>query len=123
MNELPEHFDSLSGASELKAELGYWPSFHDAEIIEICIRTQGISEIKVRPVKQEAPKRKTQNVIVVLQIAEIESLNLTGFYSQNIILELRITANRDGFHIDIDGTVGLSGQITAKQISVKLLAD
>lgn len=123
MSDLPELVGSITGISTLKRDLGYWPSFHDAEILEVCLSTGGNSELKIRPVLQENLSRIDQGIIIVFEIAEIESLNLSGFYSQNIIMELTISVANNCFRIDIDGSVGLSGQITAKQLSVKVLTE
>ncbi len=123
MSNLSELVDLVSGISALKRDLGYWPSFHDAEILEVCLSTRGNSELRIRPVLQENLSRIDRGAVVIFEIAEIESLILSGFYSQNIIMELTISVVNNCFLIDIDGSVGLSGQITAKQLSVKLFTE
>jgi hypothetical protein len=121
MSDTDELTDKISGADSLIKLFGYWPSFHDAEIVELCLRTQGISELKIRLTGEKSLAGSALNVIIVFEMAEIESLELLDFYSQNIILELVIIRTGSSFKIDIDGSVGLSGTFTTKQLSVKIL--
>jgi hypothetical protein len=44
---LPGGLESVAGAQELHDWFGYWPSFHDAEVIEFSIGTAAPSRLLV----------------------------------------------------------------------------
>lgn len=124
MLDLPDNLIQETGAAVLLREFGYWPSFHDAEIIEVSLKTQGASVLKVRSIFQDRILARDKEVCVVFTFSDIESLELDGFYKQNIILELIVSRPKDLYVIEIDSSVGLSGRICARHLSIShLLSD
>lgn len=121
MKNLDAFLPEISGANDLIELFGSWPSFHDAEILEISLRTEGISQLKIKPASNNFLAEKKTDLFVVLEITNIDSLELSDFHMQNIILELIITHSNNLFLITIDSSVGISGQIRAKQLSFKIL--
>lgn len=121
MKNLDAFLPEIGGASDLIKLFGSWPSFHDAEILEISLKTEGISELKIKPASKNFLVEKKTDLFVVLEITHIDSLELSDFHAQNIIMELIITHSNNLFLITIESSVGISGQIRAKQLSFKIL--
>jgi len=44
---VPTEVEQITGAAELHDWFGYWPDFHDAEIVSLHLNRQGISFLRV----------------------------------------------------------------------------
>ncbi len=44
---VPVELKEISGAAELHDWFGYWPSFHDAEIVSLHLNRQGRSSLRL----------------------------------------------------------------------------
>jgi len=45
--EFPKELEGMAGARELYSWFGYWPSFHDAEVVSLQMNRAGTSSIAV----------------------------------------------------------------------------
>jgi hypothetical protein len=95
----------IPGTEEVMAALGYWPSFHDAEVLAFTMSrgknpTDYKSEARIEVhVKEYAPRHEgtaqfemsiVKNVIISFVFTDVESLQVEDFNFQNVINSIRI---------------------------------
>ena len=123
---MEEILKSIPGAIELFTWFGYWPGFHDAEIVSLRLNRSGASTLQIHTwhttdqVDVQGYYIMEKHLLVCFQMEEIISLSLSDFNSQNVISGLGISQSEDGFIIDIDPCYGLSGRIAARKISIEI---
>jgi Immunity protein 50 len=116
---------SIPGAAELVSWFGRWPSFHDAEVINLTLNRSGVSTLKVHTWEMTSEIDGSgyfilrKHVLVTFLIEEILSLDLTDFNQQNVIFGLDLSRIDDGFQLRLDPCYGVSGTIAARKISVE----
>jgi Immunity protein 50 len=116
----------IPGARELQDWFGYWPSFHDAEIIELALNRAAPASLKVhtwemtKDVDEKGYYVTAKHVIVELTFEAISGLALTGFNHQNVIFGMEIEKIDSGFRVNLDECYGLAGTIEAGKISINL---
>jgi len=83
----------LDGSEAVEALFGFWPSFHDAEILRIEIDRNGprVAADLLAPV-QPGSRR---HVVVRLVFHEVEDLTLNGFNYQNVIWSLALEVSSE----------------------------
>ena len=124
MNEIA--MSEIPGAANVVQWFGYWPTFHDAEIIEVSIRREGKSSLRIhtwRSTSQIDPKShyiNDRHAVVTFGFEQISDLELTNFNHQNVIGGLQIEHSGSGFRVKIDPCFGLDGYIEAAQLEVSL---
>jgi len=123
---LPNGLEAISGAHELHDWFGYWPSFHDAEIMRLDLNRHGSSTLFVHTwemtdkIDGEGFYVLDKHVVVEFMLEDVSGLNLTGFNFQNVIFELSIEKKEEGFLLDLAPCYGLAGTIEAKNLSIRL---
>src|SRR5438067_11086704 len=76
---------SAPGASDLVAWFGYWPSFHDAEVLSIHLNRSGESSVAIQTWHRtnEVDDRgyfiATKHVLVTFMLEGIQSVQLNDF--------------------------------------------
>jgi len=101
-------------------------SFHDAEIVELHLDRAGDSYIRVHwwIMRPELDERGyyllDKHAIVTFHLRGISDLDLNGFNSQNVIFGLEIRTSDEGLKLLLEPCHGLSGTITAKEISAEI---
>jgi hypothetical protein len=95
----------IPGADEVLAALGYWPSFHDAEVLTFAIsRGEKPTDYKSEAhltvqVREYAPRHEgtaqfemsiVKNVVITFAFTGVESLQVEDFNFQNVINSIRI---------------------------------
>jgi len=116
---------SIPGAAELTSWFGHWPSFHDAEIINLTLNRTGISILKIHTWEMTNETDGSghfvlgKHVLVTFQFEEIISLDLADFNQQNVLFGLDLSRTDDGFRMVLDPCYGVSGTIAARSFSVK----
>ena len=103
----------VHGASELARELGGWPSFEDAEVIDVSLRREGESVIGI----QLADPPRT---VVEFVLTDVYGLTLEQFNDQNAIAGLGVESDEDLLQIRLAPRHGLSGFIQAKRARVRV---
>ncbi|WP_051979715.1 Imm50 family immunity protein [Edaphobacter aggregans] len=106
---------NFPGAADVIDWFGAWPSFHDAEIVSLELNRVGTSILKVH-----AFSSRTKHAIVSFLLYDIVTIHLDDFNHQNVIFDLKILRNPEGYEILLAPCYGLSGSIVAKQIQVTL---
>jgi hypothetical protein len=117
---------SIPGAAELHDWFGYWPSFHDAEIVSLVLNRDGPSTLCVHTwhsssqVDERGCYIKEKRVGVNFHMEDILSLALTNFSQQNVIFGLEILKDSHGYRLVLDPCYGLGGSITVRALSIEL---
>ena len=105
---------------------GQWPSFHDAEILELHLDRAGRSWIKVHAwnmtdkVSAEGHCVLDKHAVVTFLLEGLTELELEGFSSQNVISGLQVERVEHGFRLTLDPCYGLAGTFEAAKASVDL---
>jgi hypothetical protein len=90
----PIELAALSGARELYDWFGYWPRFHDAEVMSLNLNLMGTSFLSVSTwettdeVHSQNFYVSRKHLVVRFLITGITELGLTDFSSQNILFDL-----------------------------------
>ena len=132
--KLVEHSERLTNI------FGYWPSFHDAEVIEFALWRGDVDPEKDRYI---GPVLTTKihlweltcemdttghcvlrhETLAVLRFHEMEDLQFEGFNHQNAIYGLSITAEPrkdlpDAIRVEFEPAFGLTGTFRCSRIEV-----
>jgi hypothetical protein len=100
--------EQIAGAERLTAVLGYWPSFHDAEVYWIRLERDplddGLGPVLDALIKTEERTAEVspdghcvlrKHVSVLMRFHECDDVKLEDFNHQNALLELGIRDIRD----------------------------
>jgi hypothetical protein len=123
---LPLQVASIDGAQELYDWFGYWPTFHDAEVLRLELNRSGSSLLTVRTkeVTSETGKKgyyvPAKNVTVEFMIEGVLDLDLNGFSHQNVISYIEVEKTTNGFLVTLSPCYGLAGTIEVSKISIRL---
>jgi hypothetical protein len=124
---LPSDLEAIPGAQQLFEWFGYWPTFHDAEVISLELKRSGESTLAVHAwemtnrVDDKGYYEQTKHAVVQFVLEDILELNLNGFSCQNVIARLSLSKTQTGFLLDLAPCYGFSGTIEAERISISLV--
>ncbi|MEG0775577.1 Imm50 family immunity protein [Clostridium sp.] len=107
---------SIKGADRFIELHGYWSAFHDDYIKEIKMDTNGITLI----IDMEVRKDQIFNQEIILKLNDIESMELSNWYCSNIIFEMIFKYKGEYIEVGIGSSLGLTGSILCKDISVEV---
>jgi len=117
----------MPGAEQVVAWFGYWPPFHDAEVLQLHLNRRGVSILSVhawrmteKTHQSDGPRQyvSEKHAIVRFELAAISDLDLSGFSTQNVLAALHIERNGEIFHLRLEPLYGIGGRIDAGQCSV-----
>jgi Immunity protein 50 len=123
---LPTHVQEIPGATELYDWFGYWPNFHDAEIVSLHLDRKGSSSMRVhtwemtKALDEKGYYVLVKHVVVEFIFEGVRGLSVNGFNHQNVIFGLNIEQAESGFRVNLDGCYGIEGSIEADKISLHL---
>jgi hypothetical protein len=123
---LPFEVASIDGAQELYDWFGYWPSFHDAEVVRLELNRSGPSSLSVLTrettgeVDQKGYHVPAKNATVDFMIEGISDLDLNGFSHQNVVNNIKIEKTPNGFLVTLWPCYGLAGTIDSSKISIQV---
>jgi hypothetical protein len=126
---VPSEVSEIQGANELHEWFGYWPGFHDAEIVSLHLNRKGTSSLSVhtwemtKEVDAKGYYVLTKHVVVEFILESVSGLTLNGFNHQNVIFGLVIEKIDSGFRLTLDECYGLAGILEAKKISLRLIPE
>jgi hypothetical protein len=122
---LPNLIEStIPGAEQLIAWFGAWPTFHDAEVLDLSLKREGQSCVRVHAWRMTAEIDSTghfvldHHVIVSFWFEDILDLELTAFSGQNVVSGLTCEKTEHGFKVTMFPCFGVAGYIEAERISV-----
>jgi hypothetical protein len=132
-------YDAVVGGTELVQWFGRVPSFHDAEILSLCLHRRGESFLRLHgwimtgAVGQDGYFILDKHAIVTFRLTEIMDLQLSSFSRQNVIggLTLRRAPYRpdrrphltsdplpEDIEVELEPCYGLDGLIRARSVSI-----
>jgi hypothetical protein len=123
---LPAELVGIQGAQALYDWFGYWPDFHDGEILSLHVNRSGSSSILVHTwgytgqTDERGYHITEKHVVVEFVLAGILGLNLEGFSHQNVVAGADIQKTDGGFLLTLYPCYGLSGAVEAAQIAIRL---
>ena len=100
--------ESIEGSQKLTEIFGYWPSFHDAKILELHFSRGDVDPDAGRYIfpllqvrihlwelncggEEQAPIATRHHTLATLRFADVDEFRMEGFNHQNAILGLSIT--------------------------------
>lgn len=119
-----EVIDEAPGTAEFIEWFGYWPSFHDAEVLDLKISRSGPSTIRIHTFKMTDLVNRQgffvciKHVVVSFVFERVTNLSLNYFNSQNVIAELHLRQNIDGYQLTLEPCHGIDGTIAGDGIHV-----
>jgi hypothetical protein len=118
--------DKVPGASELTKWFGYWPSFHDAEVLDIELHRTGHSTVRIHTFETSSETNSqgfficTKHVIVGFILEGLKDLHLNDFNGQNVITGLDLKQIGEGYELTLEGCHGVDGTLTADRIHIDI---
>jgi hypothetical protein len=129
MAEPPE----IPGADQVVQWFGYWPSFHDAEVLSITLNRSGASYVQIHTWEKTSEVDangyyvRTKHAVVtflfegfLMDREEISRMRIEWFNHQNVLTSLRVVRIPDGHSLFLDGIFGVDACIDCERISVTL---
>jgi hypothetical protein len=123
---MPIKIDEITGAAELHDWFGYWPDFHDAEIMSLHLNRAGSSVLRLhtwetsKEVDHQGNYVQKKHLVVELGLNNISELDLHDFNNQNVISGLIINRSDSGFRLQLGACYGLAGFVEAEKISIRI---
>ncbi len=122
----PEWLDEVPGASELFDWFGYWPDFHDSEVLSIHLDRSGTSSVRVHAfdttdkVDEKGYFVAQKHVIVSFLLENVLTCDLKWFDTQNAVFEIALVRTEDGFDLCLEYSHGVCGTITAGNVRIEM---
>jgi hypothetical protein len=126
---MEELIRSVPGAQQVFDWFGYWPPFHDAEVLSIELNRTGMSKVRVhtfRMTSEVGPKGFyicDKHCIVTFVLKEITGVELAHFNHQNALQGLGLHRENDEFVLLFAPAHGVDGTIRAKDVSIEMLPE
>jgi|SRR6516162_3781392 hypothetical protein len=99
-NTFSTELEEVAGAQKLFDCFGYWPNFHDAEVISVHLNRVGPSALLVHTwdtkdsVDAQGYFVQQTHVLVSFLLYEISELSLEAFNRQNVLFGLELVCKR-----------------------------
>ena len=125
---VPQGLEDVAGAAQLHDWFGFWPSFHDAEIVSLVLNRTGVSLLQIHTwhltneLDEKGYFKCVKDVVVEFKMENIQLLKLEDFNFQNVIFGLELEKRGDDFRLTLDPCFGLSGVLEMKSVSISLSA-
>src|SRR5271169_2744095 len=116
----------VPGADALFQWFGYWPDFHDAEVLEIDLNRSGSSRVRVHTfhVSDQVGKDGcyvcVKHVVVSFLLEGLKTVQLAGFNNQNVVSEVALMRTDGGFQLFLEPCYGAEGSLTAERIRIEM---
>lgn len=125
---MPEPEPSLTvepeGAEAVRRWFGSWPSFHDAEVLEVHLVRDGVSRLRVHCwimsdcVDKDGYYVHEKEAVVTFELEGLKDLELADFSSQNVLSSLRVDRLDGGWRLSLWPSWGIGGAVEAGQLRV-----
>ena len=126
MRGLPAGVEQIDGAQELYDWFGYWPAFHDAEVLRFQLNLKAPCHLSLHTwemtsrVDERGFYELTKHVVVDFTLTNVSALNFVDPWERSILLDLTIERTGAGFRLDLSSSYGLSGSLEAEHLSLRL---
>ena len=117
---------SIPGADSVTEWFGRWPTFHDAEVLELTLRRKGRSWLRLRSFRmtQEVDAAGyfvlDRHAAITFWFDNVLDVELADFSAQNVIFGLTCEPKEKGFRVTMAPCFGIAGYIEAEHVSVSL---
>src|SRR5258707_11285980 len=120
----------IVGAEKITLWFGGWPTFHDAEVLNLRLDRNGpVLTVSIftflvnrSATDERGYYRRTHSCIVTLSCHDVHDLSIEDFNLQNVIQELIIREDDDEVEVVFAGIYGLSARLRCSVIAVDNLA-
>jgi hypothetical protein len=116
----------VPGGPTLIEWFGRVPHFHDAELLEINLASQGKSTLRIHAFRMtdEVDERGyyvlDKHVVVTITLEGVTHVSLNDFNLVGIIGDLEVIAVPGGVQLAWDGSYGVQGTLCAQQMRIDL---
>ena len=123
---MPAAVENITGAQELFDWFGYWPDFHDAEVVRFRLVGGMLSLVihtweMTNQVDAKGFYELRKNVVVEFVIEAISTINVQDPWDHSILFDLGIDKTETGFQLSFSSSYGLSGTIEAQKLSLRVV--
>ena len=131
----------IKGSEKLTESFGYWPTFHDAEVLELHFwrgrvdADKGIYNFPVltfrihvweltNEVDSEGYLVLKHHTLTTLRFSDVDDFKMLGFNHQNAIMELSLTSNERAngpspyFAVEVVAAFGMSTSFKCLRVEV-----
>jgi Immunity protein 50 len=121
-NAIPQ----IDGAQEVSAFFGGWPSFHDAEALQLALVRDGISKLVVDvatysdQTNEKGEYRRERQALVTFDLERIVDLQLEDFSTQNVLSSLTVEKSGGLVAVMLHPSYGIGGKIVCERVRVSL---
>jgi hypothetical protein len=118
--------EPVPGASDLVSWFGYWPSFHDAEVLSIHLNRSGESSIAIHTwhrtnqVDEHGYFVTTKHVVVTFVLEGIQTVQLNDFNHQKAISGLSLEEIEAGYRLTLHPCFGAQGTIEGERVRITI---
>lgn len=116
----------LPGLEDLVAWFGYFPTFHDAEVLSVSLDRTGASRIAVHTfqmtneIDEKGHYICRKHVVVTFVLERIRDLSIEGFNSQNVLNGISLARGSDYYELVLEEIHGLAGKFQADEMRIEL---
>jgi hypothetical protein len=108
--------ENIQNSDLLVSKLGYWPSFHDAEVFGLSLSRDGrVLRVSIYvfttpgTVDERGYFVLENRCVVTLAFRGIREFDIGGFNEQNVLQSIRFTKSDEGLHVELYPLYGLGG--------------
>lgn len=114
---------TIPGSDQVIAWFGSWPTFHDAEVLELFLTREGKSWLRIEVCRKstEPPSPAADDVAVItFWFEHVLDVELNDFSPQNVIFDLRLDNTKNGWCLTMSPCFGIAGYVEAEQVTVSV---
>jgi hypothetical protein len=122
------------GAEDIIGWFGYWPSFHDSEVISITLERPGICRVVVktfemtREINADGSYKLAKHAVVTFLLEHfpidrssgLTPVRIEGFNHQNMLNGIVVTKNPTGYELMLEPVFGVDATIAATRLRAEL---
>ena len=116
---------AVPGAASFIDWFGYWPKFHDAEVVSCELQRAVESRVVVhtfemtKEVDEKGFFVLDKHSLVTFVLSDLQAVEIAHFNDQNALWELALTHSEGNFVLTFDPSHGMSGKLAAKQVRLE----
>jgi hypothetical protein len=122
------------GAEDIIGWFGYWPSFHDSEVISISLERPGICRVVVktfemtREIDTNGGYKLVKHATVTFVLEDfpidrssgLTPVRIEGFNHQNMLNGIVVTKTQAGYELMLEPVFGVDATIAAARLRAEL---
>lgn len=112
---------NVTGYSEIKNYLGYWPEFCDSDIEEFHLVRNNISQTSLEIVFRYIDSDLHKELLISVGFLEAYNLCINDISENNVFDKLDINESDKGYRVVFEACSGLTGSLNCKSIVFKVL--